>query len=676
MKENLDNIGSIFKDNNSDDENDINTNTKINKEINNKESKQKNKLNKKERLSIKSSNFQEIDDFLIVLDNSQEYKKMILDQARKKIWKVIKKIKESKDINEIIYDPTLTKKYIINPEKNRILPLFNFLIYILLYLDIVITPFEYLVYYNQRMKLIRIVSFDLIFIIEIIITIFTSYYDIQNKYYVTDIKKIFKNYLYNGFIPNILYVFPFYLISDKLEIIRFLKIYRYPYISNQSKAILSWILSFMIKNNLLLSQISRVIIFFLNLCYILHACACIYCYLGLHYSNSWIWQYYELVDSTSTIDIYVSSYYFITETFSSTGYGDLTPINSAEILFIMFCEILNCGLYAYLLSNILDIFINKENSDSYKYRASQNQFEQWIAYYMSRLPSSSKRSNLHRNKIWNQAKRFHELYYDNTKNFLWLNDKNFFVQMKPSHRNELLKISFENIFTKFQNFFNEIKKLSSKINIITNFKTSIQVRNTEIIIEGKQISKIYFIDKGQIDLFYKNKKINTLKEGDIFGIEGILKNYNKSKLLYKVNPNCGYVILFIIDIGILIKNILNYDGDSFFNLYKIAQTYINKNIKNENDNEINIDKEENKNGEIITSSINDNNNEEVINKYYKNYNLLNSGRLFKLNSTIEQLEKANSFMDESNIRIDLIDKQINFINNYFTKIINKENGNN
>ena len=89
MKENLDNIGSIFKDNNSDDENDINTNTKINKEINNKESKQKNKLNKKERLSIKSSNFQEIDDFLIVLDNSQEYKKMILEQARKKIWKVI-----------------------------------------------------------------------------------------------------------------------------------------------------------------------------------------------------------------------------------------------------------------------------------------------------------------------------------------------------------------------------------------------------------------------------------------------------------------------------------------------------------------------------------------------------------------------------------------------------------
>ena len=50
------------------------------------------------------------------------------------------------------------------------------------------------------------------------------------------------------------------------------------------------------------------------------------------------------MDINSRIDIYVSSYYFLAETLSSTGYRDLTPSNNAELSFIMFCEIINCGL--------------------------------------------------------------------------------------------------------------------------------------------------------------------------------------------------------------------------------------------------------------------------------------------------------------------------------------------
>lgn len=52
------------------------------------------------------------------------------------------------------------------------------------------------------------------------------------------------------------------------------------------------------------------------------------------------------------------------ETFSTTGYGDLTPnlINEPELLFIIICEIINCGLFAYLISNILDVFTSGENS--------------------------------------------------------------------------------------------------------------------------------------------------------------------------------------------------------------------------------------------------------------------------------------------------------------------------
>ena len=686
MKEKLDkidNLGEIINDDaDSDDEKEQKSNSKINDIISNISKKSK------DRIALqKSSNFQEIDDFLVVLDNSEEYRKMIIDQAKRKIRRAIRKIKQTKDINKIIDDSTASKKYIINPEKNKFLPYFNNLIIILLYLDIIITPYEYFVDYNKTAKLIRIILFDLVFTSEIILTIFTSYYDPLNKYYVTDIKKIFKYYLYNGFIPNVIYVFPFYIISSNLEIIRLLKIYRYPLISNKTKAIFSWLLSLIFQNSTIISQIVRVINLFLSLCYILHICACLYCYLGLNYSNTWVWQYTDLVDNTSILDIYVSSYYFLTETFSSTGYGDLTPINNIEILFIMFCEILNCGLYAYLLSNVLDILTNKENSVSYKYRADLTQFEQWITYYISRLPSSSKMSNLHRHKIWNQSKRFHELYYDNTKNFLWLKNSDFFKQMRPAHRNEIFKKAFANIFIKFQKFFNEITKLSSKINIVINFKTSIQVQDTEIIHKGKQIKKIYFIDEAEIDIFYKNKKVNTLKEGDIFGLEGLLKNYSYSEIDYIVNTNCKYAILFYIEIELLIQDILNYDGISYKNLTNKADIDIHNIIKpsfeleiineekkqekkeNENENEISNENKDNKSTSINDDK--DDKDEEIINKNEKNNNVLNIGLLEKLNKNYEQLEKAKNLIEESDLRISLIDKQLNFIKNY-SKNINKE----
>ena len=673
----LDNLGEIIKnDSDSEEENDKKANSKLSNDAKINDIISNISKKSKDRISLqKSSNFQEIDDFLVVLDNSEEYRKMIINQAKRKIRRAIRKIKQTKDINKIIDDPTISKKYIINPEKNKFLPYFNNIIFVLIYLDIIISPYEYFVDYNKTAKLIRIILFDFVFISEIVLTIFTSYYDPLNKYYVTDIKKIFKYYLYNGFIPNVIYVFPFYIIDSSLEIIRLLKIYRYPLISNKTKAIFSWLLSLIFKNSTIISQIVRVINLFLSLCYILHICACIYCYLGLNYSNTWVWNYNDLIDKTSILDIYVSSYYFITETFSSTGYGDLTPINNIEILFIMFCEILNCGLYAYLLSNILDILTNKENSLSNKYRADQTQFEQWMNYYISRLPSSSKMINLHRHKIWKESKIFHELYYDNSKNFLWLKNSNYFMQMRPAHRNEILKKAFGNIFIKFQKFFNEITKLSSKINIVINFKTSIQVQDTEIIHKGKQIKKIYFIDGGEIDLFYKNKKIKTLKEGDIFGLEGLLKNYSYSEIEYIVNTNCKYAILFYIEIELLIQDILNYDGISFKNLTKKADLEMHNIIKpsleleiineekneeqKENENEISNENKENK-----STSDNDDNNKEIINKNKININVINIGLLEKLNKNYEQLEKAKNLIEESDLRISLIDKQLNFINNY------------
>lgn len=691
--------------------NEINTNTNSNMNINNV--KKRSFLDSSNRINLNKSNDNETSfgDFVLMMDNKDEYKKMVINNGKRKVWKAINKIRKSKDINKIFKDPSSTKWYIINPDQNKCKPVFDSLFCLLLYIDFIFSPFEFFVYKGDY-KFYRIVIFDIFFTLEIISQFFISYYDTENKFYITDIKKIFFHYLKSGFIPSLIYVFPFYIFYPELEMLRLIKLYRYPYVNDKIRKLTTWFLSFIVKNVTICSQIVRVFAFFLSICYITHVCACFYCFLGLRYNDGWIANHSDELnlDKNNILDIYVSSYYFLTETLSSTGYGDLTPINTFEIAFIMFCEIITCGLYAYLLSNILDILLNKDNSDSYKFRANQINLENWIMYYIKKLPATSKKDNLHRNKIWEETKKYYELYYCNTKNFTWIQYNNFISQMKPSQRNELMSNSFKFIFNKFYSFFKRIKLLSSKIKIVMNFKTSIEVAKTEIINNWKKIHKIYFIDRGIINVYRNGQLIYSLTDGYFFGIEAFLKDDSNKhdKISYVVSNECPYAIIFSIKIPFLMQEILNYDNESFIGIINLANHYIDnilngkkddiflverqesvdeldkisnkkrkktKNKKSFKDNVID-ENEINTNSliNINTSSTNSNNisNDDDINRNNKrklNLDLLQPGCLPELDKKFAEYQRAEKVANESNLKIDLINKQINFINKYMNQLV-------
>jgi len=611
-----------------------------------------------------------------MMDKEEENKNLESDKEIKKNWK------NKNDSSKNNEDPSSDKCYIINPEQNIYKKIFDAIFYLLLYVDFIFTAFEYFVYHGDY-TIYRIICFDIFFTIEIILHFFTSYYDVNNKTYVTDLKKIFINYIKGQFIISILYVFPFYAIYSHLEILRLIKLYQYPNVMTKIRRLSSWLLSHCIKNITLCSQIVRIFTFVISICYISHIMACIYCYLGLTFADGWIYSHLDLILPDSYLDIYIGSYYFIIETLTSTGYGDLTPNCYTEIIFIMFVQLITCGLYAYLLSNILDVLLNKENSVSYQYRSNQLNLENWIIYYLKKLPASSKNDNLHRNKIWDEIKKYFELYYSPTKNLKWITENNFIGQMKPSHRNQILMAAFEPILYKFFSFFAKIKSTSSKIKIILNFKTTIQVANTELNFAWKKMHKIYFIDHGSVDIYKNGVLWHTLNEGSFFGIESILFNENDDlEISYKVSEQCRYAIFFTIDIPFLVDEILNYDGESFMDILHSAKYFIKKVLNKSNaENDVNslssdnsTVKEENEN-EINTNHnlINENDND-LINKINEvknrniNLDLISPGCLPELDNKIEEYKKAEKIIDESNLKIDLMEKQMNFINKYMEQV--------
>ena len=543
-------------------------NTKINKE----------NIPSEERISLKEEK-EIFNDYVVILDNPIEYKEEILKSAKEKVWKVVKLIKENKDLsNIIIYNEN--KCYFIINSNNIVYKIFKNFIFFLLYLDFLITPYEYFINYNNNLKIIyRCIIFDILFLIEILLKFISSYYDYKNQFYVKNIRLIFWKNLKITLLVNIISILPFYLINIKYEIIRLIKLYRYPIINAKIKSLGIFILPSII-NLYLKQQILRVLTIFTSLIYILHFFACIYTFIGINYGRSWIKSHENNINSNSYFVYYLNSFYFMTETFSTTGYGDLCPkTNEEEYLFIIFCEIVNCGFYAYLLSSILEI-ITKGDSINYQMKIQQLDFEKWIRYYIDRLPASSKKiNNLHRDIIWYKIKIFFEIYYSNERNLRWIKEHKYLIkQMKPNHKNKLFNVVFNRIYIKFGKFFRNIVKDWTKQEIVLNFDISIEMNDTKIIPFEGNIKRIYFIIQGEIEILNEdNQVINILKDGDYFGIEKLSNSYNgKSNYIYKVGKNYKFCIFYSIKISYLIDNILNYDGESFKILMNLAIFYCNE----------------------------------------------------------------------------------------------------
>ena len=336
----------------------------------------------------------------------------------------------------------------------------------------------------------------------------------------------------------------------------------------------------MSRNLKIKQQILQVILFFVSLVYILHLCTCVYVFIGLLDDKvSWIHNF--LFDSKSSSDRYIGGMYQITQTFTTTGYGDFVPKTNVELIFIMFCEIVNCGLFAYLLTCILEILTNKQETISFKYQNQRIDLQTWITDYMEKLPQSSKEKNLHRDSIWVDVKRFFDVFYFTERNFSWINRFDFMKQIKPNHRTELLQNAFYNIKEKFKNVFGRIKTERSKNAIILNLTTQIEKCKYSFIEEKKKIKKIFFIEQGTISITKGSKEIGTLKEGDYFGFEGLIDS--KSIYGYKVCSNCDFAIVYYLRIDYLIEEILNYDVDNYIEIIDIAKSSKKELILTENE---------------------------------------------------------------------------------------------
>ncbi|KAK9682617.1 hypothetical protein RND81_10G085700 [Saponaria officinalis] len=92
-----------------------------------------------------------------------------------------------------------------------------------------------------------------------------------------------------------------------------------------------------------------------------HTAGCLYYYLAAHYPDpTKTWIALQIMDfhTADLWHLYVTTMYWSITTLSTTGYGDLHPVNIREMIFVLFYMLFNLGLTAYLIGNMTNLVVH------------------------------------------------------------------------------------------------------------------------------------------------------------------------------------------------------------------------------------------------------------------------------------------------------------------------------
>ena len=309
-----------------------------------------------------------------------------------------------------------------------------------------------------------------------------------------------------------------------------------------------------------LTDWGNVILYSFFLLSFLNLSACIYIFIGRNSLNNWI--YFNSLELQNYYNIYIGSVYYVIETVTTVGYGDLIGRNLKEIIFQVIMIIVGTCIYSWLISSISN-YIQKMSEKNTQYDKKLEILEE------------IKLNNPHlKHKLYDKILRllhYRKYHEDET-------EKNIVLNSLPNSLKNCLIIE---MYKKFINNFMFFKGIDNKefiVQIISKLNPIIGIKGDTLIKEGEYIDDIIFIKDGilsleiSIDINYPEKSIEEYltKYGYISPQE--LELYNNS------NNNCNKY-----NYKKSYKHASNSFGQFYYELIKRkTRKFINDNI-NEND---------------------------------------------------------------------------------------------
>jgi Cyclic nucleotide-binding domain/Ion transport protein len=241
------------------------------------------------------------------------------------------------------------------------------------------------------------------------------------------------------------------------------------------------------------------------------------------FSCGWI-VLYKFKETQHNADKYLTSLYWCVQTFTTVGYGDITPQNHQQLIYSIVVMLFGVGVYGYLIGNVASI-LSKRDPAKTQFFQNLEKLKAFINYRY--LPS-------------NIQKRIRDYYTYIWKNKLGYDETSFLSELPLGLKNEV------SLYLKRD----MIKRISLFQNIDDNFLREVSIRMRPLIFtpgdfifkKGDKGNEMYFVIKGNLEVITDTGTINTLTDGDFFGEIALFQKVDRTASVRALSYSDLYIL--------------------------------------------------------------------------------------------------------------------------------------
>jgi hyperpolarization activated cyclic nucleotide-gated potassium channel 1 len=113
------------------------------------------------------------------------------------------------------------------------------------------------------------------------------------------------------------------------------------------------------------SNLTRVIGFFISISLFIHISGCIWFYVSnLGETEKFTWIDKQNISDKDDVEIYLTCIYFVFTTFTTVGYGDITPVSNSEKIFTIVMMAFGAWIYSYMIGAMSSTIKSRDQAKS------------------------------------------------------------------------------------------------------------------------------------------------------------------------------------------------------------------------------------------------------------------------------------------------------------------------
>ena len=221
---------------------------------------------------------------------------------------------------------------------------------------------------------------------------------------------------------------------------------------------------------------------------------------------------YSFPAGTAASTKYINSLYWCVQTFTTVGYGDITPLNDLQHIYSVIVMLFGVGVYGYLIGNVANILSKRDPAK---------------AQYFKNIESLKAFSNF-RNIPLNLQKKIRDYYVYIWKKRLGYDESDFISKLPLGLKNEVSLFLKRDILDKIPLFKGIDDRFLHEMSL--HLRPVVFTPGEYVFREGDKGNEMFFVIQGKLEVIYEDEaeSKSLLNDGDFFGEIALFKNINRT----------------------------------------------------------------------------------------------------------------------------------------------------